>query len=158
MATISYIKPASIIIDPSKRAAAPAQAEELDTTTSVAMQGLLTISIIAPADDQLLFKLVPEADRQNLLKKIWIQSTLQALQMTVNQLVEQALVQTRLYPVTRQVQPSFAGDAKGNLIYVFQVPVATFPPQPQSENPSPVFVSDPGPIAPLAANDHPEAI
>jgi hypothetical protein len=156
MATISFIKPASVIIDPSKRSAAPAKAEELEISTSVAMQGVLTINIMAPEDDQLLFKLVPESDRQNLLKKIWIQATLQTLMQTVNQLVEQALVQTRLFPVSRQVQPSFAGDAAGNLIYVFQVPVATFPPQQIAPSGATLQVDQE--IALVAAADHPQVV
>ena len=153
MATISFIKPVSVIIDPSKRLSPPAQAEELNVNTSVAMQGLLTISIEAPEDDQLLFKLVPEADRQHLLKKVWIQATLSALQQTVNQLVEQALVQARLYPVTRQVQPSFAGTPNGRLVYVFQVPVSTFPPQQIAPSGAALQADQV-----IPANDQPEAV
>lgn len=132
MATISFVKPALPIIDPSKQTAQLPQAEELETNVTWQLQGALTVAIVAPSDDQLLFKLVSPEDREkNMLSKVWVQATLRALQATVHQMVEQALVQSRLYPIASIVQPAFAIDPQGNLIYLFQVPVQTFPPQPE---------------------------
>jgi hypothetical protein len=120
------------------------------------MQGALTIAIEAPEDDQLLFKLVSQEDRQlNMLKKVWVQATIRALMPTVNQMVEQALAQSRLFPVARVVNPAFASDPEGRLLYLFQVPVSTFPPEngpqvaPQQQAPAP------GPVDPAPANQNP---
>jgi hypothetical protein len=151
MASISFIKPALPIIDPTKQRGPVPPAQELQTQTTIQMQGALTIAIEAPEDDQLLFKLVSQEDRQlNMLKKVWVQATIRALMPTVNQMVEQALAQSRLFPIARVVNPAFASDPEGRLLYLFQVPVSIFPlengpqvapqqqaPAPANQNPAP---------------------
>jgi hypothetical protein len=152
MASISFIKPALPVIDPTKQRAPMPAAQELQASTTVQMQGALTIAIEAPEDDQLLFKLVhPEDRQQNLLKKVWVQATIRALMPTINQMVEQALIQTQLFPIARVVNPAFATDAQGRLLYLFQVPVSTFPPEQQPQQQAPAL----GPVDPLPHSENP---
>jgi hypothetical protein len=156
MPSISFIKPALPVIDPTKQRASAPEAQELQASTTVQMQGALTVAIEAPADDQLLFKLVSPADRQQtMLKLVWVQATIRALMPTVNQMVEQALIQTGLFPVARVITPAFATDPQGRLLYLFQAPVSTFPPeQPQAQSPQqrPAVL---GPIEPLTTAENP---
>lgn len=156
MASISFIKPALPVIDPTKQRAPAPEAQELQCSTTIQMQGALTVAIEAPADDQLLFKLVPPADRQQgMLKLVWVQSSIRALMPTVNQMVEQALVQTQLFPIARVVNPAFATDAQGGLLYLFQVPVSTFPPEQPQSRPPQLVQPAPGPIEPLTSAENP---
>lgn len=152
MPSISYIKPALPVIDPTKQRASESASEELQASTTVQMQGALTVAIEAPADDQLLFKLVSPADRQqNMLKLVWVQATIRALMPTINQMVEQALIQTQLFPIDRVVNPAFATSAEDRLLYLFQVPVSTFPPQHAPRQSAPAL----GPIEPLTTAENP---
>jgi hypothetical protein len=148
MPTISYIKPPLAIIDPSKPQPAP-KVENLEAAINIIMQGAVTVVIEAPEDDQLLFTLVPEAERnETLLSKIWVKSTIQGLQQTVNQMFEQTIMKTRLYPTVRTIRTGFDIGPDGRLVYMFQVPVTNFPPQQLA---TPTTVSD----APVSAMDTP---
>jgi hypothetical protein len=156
MASISFIKPALPVIDPTKQRAPAPEAQELQCSTTIQMQGALTIAVEAPADDQLLFKLVSPADRQqNMLKLVWVQASIRALMPTINQMVEQGLIQSGLFPIARVVNPAFATDAQDRLLYLFQVPVSTFPPEQSQVQAPQQRPAAPGPIEPLTTAENP---
>lgn len=115
---------------------APAANENLDFGVQLFMQGALTVVVIAPDDDQKLFKLVPEEARPDLLRKAWAQETIGVLQNAVNKVLGQALMQARVHPMSNVVQPGHAVDASGRLVYTFQVVVQTHPPAPLAQVPN----------------------
>ena len=159
MPTISYIKPPLAILDPTKPQPAP-KVENLESAINILMQGAITVIIEAPEDDQLLFKLVPMAERnETLLTKIWVKATIQALQTTVNQMIEQSIMKLRLFPLARVINTGVNVSPDGKLIYMFQVPVSNFPPdqlQQPSTSAAPATLPD-APVSSLqtqvAAND-----
>jgi len=129
MPTISYIKPPLAILDRSKPQPAP-EVENLETVVNIVMQGVITVIIEAPKEDQLLFNLVPKAEHNDaLLHKIWVKATIQNLQATVNQMFEQTIMKTRLFPIERTIRTGVNISQEGKLVYLFQVPVTNFPPQ-----------------------------
>lgn len=149
MPTISYVKPPLAILDSTKPQPAP-KVENLESAINIAMQGAITIIIQAPEDDQLLFSLVPQSERDaTLLNKIWVEATFQALQTTVNQMAEQTLMKLRLFPLTRTISTGFDIGPDGKLVYMFQVPVSNFPPE-QVEKPATLLDV---PVAALQTND-----
>lgn len=92
------------------------------------MSGVLTVLIQAPADDQPLFKLLPEEERKNPLQKPWVQETVSILQKAVNQCLETFLLQGQLYPINTNVSVGVTVDQQGVFYYAFQIPVQNFPP------------------------------
>jgi len=100
--------------------------ENLDVNVQCQLQGVLTVFVIAPDDDQKCFALVPVANRSDLMKLPWVQSTMCALQPAVGQILERSLVQARLTAVGVSVQAGCALDQQGRLVYTFQVPVTNF--------------------------------
>lgn len=103
--------------------------ENLDANVQCQLQGVLTVFVIAPDDDQKCFALVPVASRPDMMKLPWVRSTMQLLQPAVGRIFDQSLLQARLTPSGDVVQAGCATDQQGRLIYTFQISVTNFLPQ-----------------------------
>jgi len=102
--------------------------EDVSVRVEVQMVGAMIAMVMAPDDDQLLFKLIPVEKQKDVLRKPWAMATAHAAHPDVAKVLSQAVAQSGLYVRAPTMELNCAVDRNGKLMYCFSVPVQTSPP------------------------------